>query len=297
MATNQQLPLASLPFTQNEVPKVYDEVRAPDRQATAELLKTWQASFFTCSNDNDARNHQYLDVGCGPGNFTRNHLLPLCPQTLKRLVASDSSEAMVNYARVAHAHPKIHHRLLDIAVDDNVLRFIAEEGRFQRVYSFLVFHWIQDSGAAFKNIERLMTPGGECLIIYNPQPGPAMLNRALLESESWAKYHDVIRPSMPVLHECSDAVSLRKSLCDLAKLTGLVPLTCELVRINVKSANINDAARLFSMGSPIYHLLTEEEKPELFGFVKNFMLQDRCSNFSTTGETQQLRFVFHGYKP
>lgn len=299
MTSHGKLAAASLasPFAQSGVPKVYDEVRGPDRQATAELLNAWQASFFTCYNENDSREHQYLDVGCGPGNFTRNHLLSLCPPTLKRLVASDNSEAMVDYARMVHAHPKIDHRLLDIAVDDDVTRFIAEEGRFQRVYSFLAFHWIQDRAAALKNIERLMAPGGECLVIYNPHPGPALLYRALMESKSWEKYHDVIWRAMPVFQERSDASSLRRSLFDLVQLTGLVPLTCELVRINVKAANIDDAVRLFAIGSPVYPLLTEEEKPELFKFVKNFMLQGHCSNFSTKGTTEQLRFVFHGYKP
>lgn len=286
---------ATQPFAHHNVPKVYDEVRQPDRQATVELLKAWQASFFTCSNSSGASEHQYLDVGCGPGNFTRNYLLPLCPPTLKRLVACDNSAAMVDYAARVHGHAKIDHRLLDITVDKDVDRFIAEEGRFQRIYSFLVLHWIQDRAAALKNIERLMTPGGECLIVYNPQPGPAMLNRAFLESESWAKYRDVM--SVPVYHELGDAVSLRKNLSDLVKQTGIVPLSCELVRINVKSANIDDVARLFAIATPFYPLLTEEEKLDLFKFVKNFMLQGRCSNFSTSGTTEQLRFVFHGYKP
>ncbi|KAL3219150.1 hypothetical protein MRX96_030602 [Rhipicephalus microplus] len=263
---------ATQPFTHHNVPKVYDEVRQPDRQATVELLKAWQASFFTCSNSSGASEHQYLDVGCGPGNFTRNYLLPLCPPTLKRLVACDNSAAMVDYAARVHGHAKIDHRLLDITVDKDV-----------------------DRAAALKNIERLMTPGGECLIVYNPQPGPAMLNRAFLESESWAKYRDVM--SVPVYHELGDAVSLRKNLSELVKQTGIVPLSCELVRINVKSANIDDVARLFAIATPFYPLLTEEEKLDLFKFVKNFMLQGRCSNFSTSGTTEQLRFVFHGYKP
>ncbi|XP_075547640.1 uncharacterized protein LOC142582128 [Dermacentor variabilis] len=203
MTSPRQLAAASLalPFTQSGVPKVYDEVRGPDRQATAELPKAWQASFSPCFSENDARDHQYLDVGCGPGNFTRNHLLSRCPTTLKRLVASDNSEAVLGYARTVHAHPKIDHRLLDIAADDDVSRFIAEEGRFERVYSFLAFHWIQKRGAALKNIERLMTPGGECLVIYNPYPGPAPLYRALLESKSWAKYDDISGTSGHHFHQ------------------------------------------------------------------------------------------------
>ncbi|KAL1477887.1 hypothetical protein MTO96_035389 [Rhipicephalus appendiculatus] len=140
MATHQETAPASThyPFRpkrryQRSTRKVYQSVG----QSTVELLKTWQASFFTCSEENGASGHQYLEIGCGPGDLSRNHLLAVCPPTLKRLVSTDNSQAMVDHARTAHAHPKIDYRLLDITRDDDVSRFIAEEGRFQRVYSFL----------------------------------------------------------------------------------------------------------------------------------------------------------------
>ncbi|KAH7969193.1 juvenile hormone acid O-methyltransferase [Rhipicephalus sanguineus] len=285
------------PFTQTGTPMVYDEAHRGMVESTVQLLETWQKSFFTHSEENDASDHQYLEIGCGPGNIARNHLLPLCPPSLKRLVGTDISEAMVNYARTAHAHPKVDYRVLDVTADEDVSRFIAEEGRFQRVYSFLVLHCIHDKAAALKNIERLMTPGGECLVIYNPYLKWGEFQRALLESDSWEKYHGVVWRAMPVFHESNDPVSLRKSFFDLVELTGLVPLTCELVRINVKSANVDDLARLFATANPIYPLLTEEEKPMLLDFAKNFLLEGGCSSFSPTGSTQELRFVFHGYKP
>lgn len=297
MNGNQQSTVSLSPFFQNEMPKVYDEVRAPDRQATAELLKAWQASFFTCSKGSDASEHQYLDIGCGPGNFSRNHLLPTCPPTLKRLVAADSSKAMIDYAKRAHAHPKVEHRILDIAMDDQVTEFIANEGRFQRVYSFLTLHWIEDKRAALRNIERLMAPGGECLVIFSPYPGPAQLYQALLDSDAWAKYSDVLKDAMPVFSEPKSPASFRKRLTDLVSGTGLVPLSCELVRLTISSASIDDAVRLFTIGNAVYPHLTEEEKPVLERFVRTFMLQERCCNFSSSGTTHQLRFVFHGYKP
>ncbi|XP_077484670.1 juvenile hormone acid O-methyltransferase-like isoform X2 [Amblyomma americanum] len=297
MTCNLQSAESLSPFVQDEMPKVYDEVRAPDRQATAELLKAWQASFFTCSEGSDESEHQYLDVGCGPGNFVRNHLLPLCPPALKRLVATDNSKAMIDYAKRVHAHPKVEHRLLDIAIDDEVTDFIAKEGCFQRVYSFLALHWIEDKCAALRNIERLLTPGGECLVIFNPYPGPAQLYQALLDSDSWAKYRDILRRAMPVFSEPSGPASCRKRLADLVSTTGLVSLSCELVRIKIASASIDDAVRFFLLLTPIYSLLSEDEKPELARFIRKFLLQGHCSNFSPNGTTHQLRFVFHGYKP
>ncbi|KAH7972458.1 hypothetical protein HPB52_012446 [Rhipicephalus sanguineus] len=235
------------PFAQSEIPKVYNEVHKFVRQSTAKLLETWQASFFTCSKENGASDHQYLEIGCGPGNFTLNHLLPSCPPTLKRLVSTDNSQAMLDHAKTVHAHPKIVYKLLDISKDDDVSRFVAEEGRFQRVYSFLAFHCIEDNAAALRNVERLLTPGGECLVIWKACPSMTVpLHRALLETELGAKYHDV---------------------------------------------------GLYTAGNIIYHLLTEEEKPKLFKFTKNFLLQEQNSDVSSVASTRQLRFIFHGYKP
>ncbi|KAH7969194.1 hypothetical protein HPB52_015773 [Rhipicephalus sanguineus] len=269
------------------MPVLYDEAFKYMRESSVELLKTWQQSFVTCSEENDASDHQYLEVGCGPGNITRNDLLPLCPPSLTRLVGTDISEAMLDYARNVNAHPKVHYRRLDITADEDVSRFIAEEGRFQRVYSFFALHCIQDKAAALRNIERLMTPGGECLIIYHPYAQSAKYYRALLESGLWEKYHGVLWRTMPVFHETDDPVFLRKSFLDLVKLTGIVPLSCELLQVNVKNVDLDVISRSFAKISPIYDLLTEEEKPLSFKFTEKFLLQGRCSGFSTTGSTQQ----------
>ncbi|KAL1468425.1 hypothetical protein MTO96_041491, partial [Rhipicephalus appendiculatus] len=50
MATHQGTAPTSThsPFSQSGVPKIYEEVYQSVGQSTVELLKTWQASFFTC---------------------------------------------------------------------------------------------------------------------------------------------------------------------------------------------------------------------------------------------------------
>ncbi|XP_037499628.1 uncharacterized protein LOC119373644 [Rhipicephalus sanguineus] len=300
MPTLQQTDPTSMhsPFAQSEIPKVYNEVHKFVRQSTAKLLETWQASFFTCSKENGASDHQYLEIGCGPGNFTLNHLLPSCPPTLKRLVSTDNSQAMLDHAKTVHAHPKIVYKLLDISKDDDVSRFVAEEGRFQRVYSFLAFHCIEDNAAALRNVERLLTPGGECLVIWKACPSMTVpLHRALLETELGAKYHDVIQRVINTPPEPRGPATLRNHLLSLVEQTGFVPLTCELLTVNIENAAIDDAARLYTAGNIIYHLLTEEEKPKLFKFTKNFLLQEQNSDVSSVASTRQLRFIFHGYKP
>ncbi|XP_075547454.1 juvenile hormone acid O-methyltransferase-like [Dermacentor variabilis] len=293
----QQTSVSHSAFIVKELPKIYDQIRIHNREATGQLLKSWQASFFSNPKEDGKCDEQYLDIGCGPGNFTRNYLLPLCPPSMRRLVAVDNSHSMIDYARREHVDPKIEHRMLDITADDEVSQFIETEGQFDRVYSFLVFHWIHDKCAALRNVERLMAPGGECLIVFNPHPGPLQLSKAMMNSERWKKYSDVLKNVAPDFPDTYDPAYLRNYLINIVKSTSLVPLSRELVRVEATSASMDDTLRLFLPNNPVYSLLNEEGKAELENFAKELMKHGRCSNYSSTGTTWELRFVFHGYKP
>ncbi|XP_065302792.2 juvenile hormone acid O-methyltransferase-like [Dermacentor albipictus] len=216
---------------------------------------------------------------------------------MRRLVAVDNSHSMIDYARREHGNPKIEHRMLDIAAYDEVSQFIETEGQFDRVYSFLTFHWIHDKCAALRNVERLMGAGGECFIVFNPHPGPLQLSKAMMNSERWKKYTDVLKSVAPGFPDTHDPTYLRNYLINIVKSTSLVPLSCELVRVEATSASMDDLSRLFLPNNPVYSLLTEEGKAELEHFAKEQMKHGHCSNYSSTGTTRELRFVFHGYKP
>ncbi|KAL3194711.1 hypothetical protein MRX96_045970 [Rhipicephalus microplus] len=288
---------SSSSFLENSLPAIYDEVRSHNRESSGQLLKIFQSSFFTDHTEDGKSNEQYLDIGCGPGNFTCDYLLSVCPPSFKRLVAVDNSYPMIDYAMRKHSHPKIEYRMLDIVIDDEVSHFIKTEGHFQRVYSFLAFHWIHDKSAALRNVERLLSPGGECLIVFNPHPGPLQLSKAMMNSERWKEYSDVLKKVGPEFPDTHDTVYLRNYLIDIVKSTGLVPLSCEVVRVEAKSPSMEEIARLFLPINPVYSLLGEEGKAELENFLKDLMKQGRCSNYSCTGITRELRLVFHGYKP
>lgn len=288
---------SSSAFLQKELPKIYDEVRIHDQTSSGLLLRNWQAAFFTGPKGDGNSIEQYLEIGCGPGNFTRDHLLPLCPPSMRRLVAVDNSYAMIDYAVREYGHPKIEHRMLDIAIDDQVSQFIAIEGQFDRVYSFLTLHWIHDKAAALRNVERLLTTGGECLIVFNPHPGPLQLSKAMTNCDRWKEYSDVLKKVGPEFPDTHDPAYLRNYLIDIVRSTSLVPLTCELMRVEAPSASIEEISRLLLHTNPVYPLLTEEGKAELENFTKDFLKKERCSSYSCTGTTQKLRFVFHGYKP
>ncbi|KAG0417772.1 hypothetical protein HPB47_005366 [Ixodes persulcatus] len=132
-------------------PDIYMTVNSRQRQRNLLVLDLLQGSFT-----DDTKERQFLDLGCGTGDFTRDHLLPRCPK-VERLVAVDVSEEMVEYARKHFAHPMICYDVLDIAAKD-VTEFVKRYGQFDRVYSFYCFNWTRDQEAGFRNIAELLKP-------------------------------------------------------------------------------------------------------------------------------------------
>lgn len=148
------------------------------------VLDILQMSFDTGTEDE----MQFLDIGCGTGQFTREDLLPRC-LPCKRIVATDVSEDMLDYAKKNYSHPQIVYDIMNIGGD--VSSFVEHYGQFQRVYSFFCLHWVKDKEVVMNNISRLLTSGGECLLLFGIW-GHTFKNWQLIgEMERWKPFKNV----------------------------------------------------------------------------------------------------------
>lgn len=141
-----------------------------------------------CFNNEAGDEKQFLDIGCGIGDFTRDELLPRC-LPCKRIVATDVSEDMVEYAKNNFSHAKIVYDVLDIG--QGVTSFVETYGQFDRVYSFFCLHWVKDKELVMSNIARLLTPGGECVLLFAVGSHAAYNWKLLGEMKRWKPYKDV----------------------------------------------------------------------------------------------------------
>ncbi|XP_077488978.1 juvenile hormone acid O-methyltransferase-like [Amblyomma americanum] len=116
-----------------------------------------------CFKQPRSANPQYLDVGSGPGNYTREVLLPRL-RPYRQVVASDKSLSMMQFAKDNFSDPDVSYELLDIESDD-YKRLLDEYGQFDRVYSFMTFHYVHDLDQAYRNVFRLLKDGGEFLAV------------------------------------------------------------------------------------------------------------------------------------
>ncbi|KAM7293039.1 juvenile hormone acid O-methyltransferase-like [Ixodes scapularis] len=132
-------------------------------------------------------NQQFLDVGCGTGDFTKTELLPRC-QPCQRIVATDTILKMIEYARKNFAHPQIAYEEHDIRGD--VSGLIAKYGQFDRVYSFYALNWVQDQTTALRNIGNLMKDDGDCFLCLRHERLCAKFGRG---SSRWIAGSSMIR--------------------------------------------------------------------------------------------------------
>lgn len=205
-------------------------------------------------------NQQFLEIGCGTGDFTRDCLLPRCPPC-RKLVAGDVSRDMIEYAKQHFSHPKIEHDFVNIEGD--VSEFASKHGTFRRVYSFFVFHWVKNWDAALKNISKLMTADGECLFVFFARHPVFSLRRELLRQEKWKPYEKVVEDVIPETHDLPNRGAMKSRMVNLLEAANLVPETCEVLRVDMNPLSLDVLTNKDLSTNPILPLLSEDDKLKL----------------------------------
>ncbi|XP_049273389.1 juvenile hormone acid O-methyltransferase-like [Rhipicephalus sanguineus] len=165
---------------------VHNDVRDNLAVEYAEAWKypIFKTTFATLSDESQ----QFLDIGCGTGDFTQKWILPSC-EPCKRIVAVDASASMLKFAKEKYAHERIVYDYLDI--DEDVTEFSKKYGSFQRVYSFKTLHWSRDLRSSLAGIAQLLVPGGECLLFFHARSFLFESFKELSRLEPWSRYAGV----------------------------------------------------------------------------------------------------------
>ncbi|KAH9379498.1 hypothetical protein HPB48_016265 [Haemaphysalis longicornis] len=167
---------------------LYAESNKWQRSLNLQALDLFQMAFMP----RDTSQLQFLDLGCGTGDFTRDFLLPRC-LPCRRIVAVDGSEDMLSFARQNSGHANIEFDFLNISED--VGDFVLKYGTFDRVYSFFCLNWVSDQRKAMKNVCELLSPSGECLLVFPAWSLTKMFWRKLAQMDRWKAFSNVSFPS------------------------------------------------------------------------------------------------------
>ncbi|KAL1462027.1 hypothetical protein MTO96_043262 [Rhipicephalus appendiculatus] len=165
---------------------------------------------------------------------------------------------MVSFAREHNAHPKLAYEQLDITGD--VSQLLEKYGRFDRLYVFNSLNRVKDQATAWRNIENLLKPGGECLLFYCAWYMTPVIWRALARKDRWSKFAELWESLIPITQDMESTEERLKYVRSLADETGLELRSCEIAHIYLP---IQDYAALLTPVTPGIQSLTDAERQVL----------------------------------
>ena len=112
---------------------------------------------------NPIANSNILDIGCGDGKIT-SHIANLAPQST--VLGIDASLSMISHAQEYYANPPKVDFLHCCAGE------FTTQKRFDFVFSFNCFHWIEEGKKALQLAYNHLKPGGKLLILSCPRDSP-----------------------------------------------------------------------------------------------------------------------------
>ncbi|XP_031352237.1 juvenile hormone acid O-methyltransferase-like [Photinus pyralis] len=125
-----------------------------------------------------------LDIGCGPGKAIRDVILPYLEQDIKEVIGVDVSKTILDYANKTYGDDRFSFEEVDVSseVPD---KFV---GRFDYIFSFMVFNWITDKRKLYSNILKMLKPNGRFLATYKASGTLGHITKELCQMEKYAPY-------------------------------------------------------------------------------------------------------------
>ncbi|KAF5307239.1 hypothetical protein FQR65_LT06955 [Abscondita terminalis] len=131
-------------------------------------------------------NCHVMDVGCGPGNITNDLLYPAFPKSLEKLVGTDISEKMINYARKNYnSNNKLSFSVMDITIKTIPSEYLTA---FHHIVSLYCFHLVFSHRKALSNMFAMLKPGGNIFLNFMGNCIIFDIYKSMKEETYWRTY-------------------------------------------------------------------------------------------------------------
>ncbi|KAK8762684.1 hypothetical protein V5799_026048 [Amblyomma americanum] len=254
-----------------------------------EDLNAWGRIRFTKAS---RRHDQHLDVGCGLGAFTRKHLLPYS-RPCRRLVAVDSCRKVIEYAREHSWHPDLTYDVMDIEKGDDVARLLETYGKFDRVYSFMCFHFVKDQVAAYKNVGKLLAGDGECVVVSCVATALTDIWLQVHQTKKWKAFvpdpKSIFSPQFR-FNCVTPMAQIEEETKRLIQEAGLECISCEVYENSWTFPDIETVIHFFFTIFGSEDVVPEEEK-DAFRSVWRTILEKKTEE--RADGSRQLKFLIY----
>ncbi|KAK5649152.1 hypothetical protein RI129_004044 [Pyrocoelia pectoralis] len=196
-------------------PQLYERVGKILDDGTETILKKYLSSF-------NGSERKILDIGSGPGSFTHKSLYFNLKDNIDEMVGIDQSHNMVMHSNKYYANDKLSFRQLNIEANDIPTEFL---GQFDYIFSFWALHFVKDYEKAFRNILKMMRPGGGALLFYPAHCVLYDVYKTVWSKPCWSKFIPE-EHLMNVPYQNCDRPEIM--LKQFLKTIGLKPKVCEV---------------------------------------------------------------------
>ncbi|KAJ3657568.1 hypothetical protein Zmor_009358 [Zophobas morio] len=163
-----------------------------------------------------------LDVGSGDGDVLFDVLLPEIPHDFAKLVGTDVSEEMVDFARSRYKSDKIDFVALDISSASILPEF---HDFFDHIFSFYCLHWVVEQRQAMKNMFDMLKPGGEILVTFLASNPIYDVYERMAKSNKWCSYMTNLKRYISPYHHSENPET---ELEDILKKEGFLIRVCRM---------------------------------------------------------------------
>ncbi|XP_011309392.1 uncharacterized protein [Fopius arisanus] len=136
-------------------PKAYAESNALQYRHVLDLIEEFAEEFNKMKG-------RIIDIGCGPGNVTKDILLPNVDKNAI-IVGADICPAMVEYGEQHHrVKDRLSYLQLDIQAPELPEELVEQ---FDNAVSFYALNWCKNMKLTMENIYKLLRQGGKAIIL------------------------------------------------------------------------------------------------------------------------------------
>ncbi|XP_011878402.1 PREDICTED: probable polyketide synthase 40 isoform X2 [Vollenhovia emeryi] len=137
-----------------ENPRIYNEGSNVQKRNVSSVIEEYSEELMNVTG-------KCMDLGCGPGNITKDILLPSLGSSA-HIIGVDISEHMVKYANEKYNDEKrLQFEVLNAETKSLPKKYISE---FDHIFSFRSLNWCSDIRQAVTNIYQMLQPNGFTLL-------------------------------------------------------------------------------------------------------------------------------------
>ncbi|KAF5288894.1 hypothetical protein FQA39_LY03773 [Lamprigera yunnana] len=271
-------------------PELYDKYACHVVNATKKILD----DFIHLIKTPKYGKKSAIDIGSGPGKVTKNILFPLLEDSVDELLGIDSNELMVKYANDNYSNNQVSFKTHNI--ENNIPSEFVKS--FDHVFSFWTLHWVKDHNNLFKNINKLLKPGGNMLISFIARSDLCDIYQKLWIREPWQKYITDAVKGHSIYQNCGQPIEkVTKYLTE----AGFDVQLCTTIHHDYLCENLEEVKGLFQSLIPVYDEIPKELQKQFLeehvkelaiidnNFVTNYNLFVICATKSSTYQVSDLQ--------